>query len=236
MSKKYGEKNYRQYAETTLIPNYFEGLNLDQIQWRVLNAQQLYEFLISNYTHNIEGEMEFVGNVSEYNEDYYENCPLGMKYLPFESPEIREIKNFMYGGFYPDSSNYLIATVHNKIGKETIIAALTYRYDRKIYSDQIVPTTLIDVVEVNSLLPVPGIYEKMANIFTKIVDKNNHVVMILLRECLSAYECERDIQIFNIIKNTAQANGFPKLVMLADYENDEELKSVICPQSQTSKR
>jgi len=141
------------------INNYIKNINLDEIEWIMLNATELDAFLEDNYLDKEEWEY-----VHDENANSLYPTLLGMNYLNINSP----INDKEY--------SFLLGIVNNNIGKKTIVAATIYLDEYFIFTDQERPVTYISTMEVNSFFRKRGIFKKMCEILINFVNPNQHIV------------------------------------------------------------
>ena len=125
---------------------YTWGINLKNIEWIVLNSEELHKFYDDNYL-----------DYDAWNyatDDILNHKPVGMHYLSFsqEGPDIK----------------YLLGICNNKIGKKTIVACVSYVENYKLYTNQTVPLTYLCTAEVNKYFRKRGLSKIMFNEFAKV--------------------------------------------------------------------
>ena len=238
-------KSYKEYVESTLLPNYMEGLDLEKIEWLILNDNQLNSFLRENYICNDNGEVVsyyyndvkedeciFVGNIDESKNMDCNDIALGMKNIKLTSSEYNP-----YYGEITNSSKYLIGIVNNNIGKKTIVAQLNYRenFEGKTYANQI-PYTKVYTAEINSYCEQEDITKKMMNVFVNIVDKDSPIIMEHCDDYADESEIDKNVKLFSILKQSAEEQGFSKTVFLNSCYDIDRFKEVVCPIKTTNKQ
>lgn len=140
MNKK--EKWYKQYIE---------GIDLNNIEWKVMTSSELYSFYKKNY-------MDLRGCfVSEEN-----NVPYGMYYLSFTRMNYDDL--------------YFVGLCKNKKGKKTIICAIHYVDNYMLFKSQRMPITYIETIEVNKYFRNMGLLSKMIHNFSFVLNPNQHIL------------------------------------------------------------
>lgn len=164
-----------------LIKDYIDGVNLSNIEYQSLTANELYDFLNDNY-------IDKNGFVSS---DDSPSKPIGFEYLDYS------LLNF-------SNAKYLIGYVQNNIGKKTIVSYLKY-YDNYLFDkEQQIPLTYILTIEVNEYLRRKGLFKQLIKESINHIDINNPVITTI--ESDLGYK----IGIVEIIKKIYYENGFNK--------------------------
>ena len=183
--------------------DYTLGVNLNKIEWIVLNPEELQKFYYDNY-------LDF--DLWNYaTDDIINHKPVGMHYLSFSQEG-------------PDKK-YLLGICDNKIGKKTIVACVSYVENYKIYTNQTVPLTYLCTAEVNKYFRKKGLTRVMFNEFAKVIKPNQH--FLSTPESESGHRCH----IFNILKECLINSGFDKSISLYDLDFDiysEDYRNMIC--------
>ncbi|MBQ8892205.1 MAG: hypothetical protein IJ068_05060 [Bacilli bacterium] len=178
--------------------DYIDNVDISNVLWLKLNAQELDEFYRKNYF-----DEELFQSVATSHSYYH--SPLGLYYLSLENSS--SLYNY----------SYLIGVVDNNIGKKTIVAAMTYLENYKLLVDQKVPLTYISTVEVNSYFQKMGLFKRMCEEVTKYINFNQHI--LTSHESITGEK----IHAFEIFKNILIKNGFKKCIWLNSYLNNEHL-------------
>lgn len=233
---KYENKVYQEYVKNNLIPEYIEGADLSQIEWKVLSEEELRNLISENYIGEMDNRKIFFGNVDKTKFEDHDGVPLGMQHLNYYG--LCDLNPNPFDFFYsPDSivRTYLIGTSNNKVGKKTIVAAIDYQTEStNIYSDQQLPVTKISLAEVNTFFESPVIYQNMFDAFVDIANKEQPIVMIQMDKDINEDMYEKDSRVFEILKQTAEAKGFPSPVLITDLANDNEVRNLLCSTEKTT--
>ncbi len=182
---------------------YTWGINLKNIEWIVLNSEELHKFYDDNY-------LDF--DAWNYaTDDILNHKPVGMHYLSFSQEG-------------PDKK-YLLGICNNKIGKKTIVACVSYVENYKLYTNQTVPLTYLCTAEVNKYFRKRGLSKIMFNEFAKVIKPNQHL--------LSTPESEQGhvCHVFDTLKECLINSGFDKTITLYDLYfdvHDQEYRNLIC--------
>lgn len=182
---------------------YTWGINLNKIEWIVLDPDELQKFYYDNY-------LDF-DTWNFATDDLLHRKPVGMHYLSFsqEGPDKR----------------YLLGVCDNKIGKKTIIACVSYVENYKLYINQSVPFTYLCTAEVNKYFRRKGLTRVMFNEFAKVIKPSQH--LLSTPESEAGHRCH----IFEILKDCLIKSGFEKSITLCDLDfdvYDEEFRNMIC--------
>ncbi len=196
------------------INNYIKNINLDEIEWIMLNAAELDAFLEDNYLDKEEWEY-----VHDENANSLYPTLLGMHYLNINSP----INDKEY--------SFLLGIVDNNIGKKTIVAATIYLDEHLIFTDQDRPVTYISTMEVNSFFRKRGIFKKMCEMLINFVNPNQHIVTTKQTEM--GLMCKT----FDTLQRTLISNGFINSI----FEDNNgmihsELHDIICSKRKLLKK
>ena len=171
------------------VDEYIKNIDINNIEWKSLNAIELYNFFQENYLDK---------NLCEYVHDNTKSLylqPLGMHYLTFDSPVNEQDYNFFLG------------LVNNSINKKTIVGAIIYSNTYYLFSDQTIPYTYILSVEINYYFRNMGLFKIMSDNFYNYVNPNQHI--LTTKESELGKQC-RALEIFKeIFKN----KGFNNLIL-----------------------
>ena len=172
--------------------DYIEDVDLNNIQWIKLNAEELKAFIDDNYLDKEKWEY-----VLDENHDMFNTILLGMTFLTLQSP-----LNDQHHAF-------LLGVVDNNIGKKTIVVATRY-LDRFISFAGNQPLTYLSTVEVNSYFRNKGIYKKMCEVFSSMINPNQDILVTGPTEMGSNYN------VISTLKGILDANGFAKTLYVYD--------------------
>lgn len=185
------------------IREYTLFVNLNNIEWIVLNPNELQKFYYDNYL-----DYDLWNFVTD---DIVSHKPIGMHYLSYSQEG-------------PDKK-YLLGICDNKIGKKTIVACTSYVENYKIYTNQSVPLTYLCTAEVNKYFRRKGLTRVMFNEFAKVIKPSQH--FLSTPESEAGHRCH----IFEILKDCLIKSGFEKSITLYDLDfdvYDEEFRNMIC--------
>ena len=133
--------------------DYIMNINLDNITWIKLNSHELVTFLKDNY---------YDINKSSYVHDIDKFQPYGMTYLTFDE---------LYG------MKYILGIVKNNINKYTIVAAICYNEDYKMFSDQHEYITYFSTIETNIHFRNMGIASKLIRESYNFINHNQNILI-----------------------------------------------------------
>ena len=118
--------------------DYIDGINIQQIEYLILNEEALKHFIVDNYFDD-----ESCSFVSRQLDHYR---PIGLKYLMFNN----EVKNDPY----TQNKRYLLGVCVNNKGTKTIVSVIKF-IDGFIFSeDYTTPFTFFASVEVKQFLDI----------------------------------------------------------------------------------
>lgn len=183
--------------------DYTWGINLNKIQWMVLNPEELQQFYYDNYL-----DRDLWNFATD---DLINHKPVGMHYLSFSQEG-------------PDKK-YLLGICDNKIGKKTIVACVSYVENYKLYTNQCVPLTYLCTAEINKYFRRKGLTRVMFNEFAKVIKTNQH--LLSTPESEAGHRCH----IFDILKECLIKSGFNKSISLYDLDFNiysEDYRNMIC--------
>ena len=137
--------------------NYIEGIDISNIKYINLTNDELMNFYIENYYDNkniiIAGIYDDSKNIIN---------PIGMYYLNFEN---------MPG------MKYILGIVNNNINKKTIVSALVYCDEYKMFSNQKGYITYLSTVETNKYFRNRGLYRDLINNSFKFINPNQNILI-----------------------------------------------------------
>lgn len=140
-----------------IYKNYIEGIDLSKISYINLNNDELMRFYIDNYYDSNSGLL-----AESYDDSLGLNCPIGMYYLNFES---------MPG------MKYVLGTVDNNINKKTIVSALIYCDEYKMFSNQRDFITYLSTVETNTYFRNRGLYYDLISSSFRFIKPNQNILI-----------------------------------------------------------
>ena len=188
------------------INEYTCDINLNNIEWVVMNCYDLQEFYNNNYF-----DYSVYSCVSD---EPIENKPLGMHYLPFSKESV--------------DMKYLLGLCKNSIEKKTIIACISYVENYILFNNQSVPLTYLCTCEINKYFRNKGLSKIMFDEFAKVIKPNQH--FISTPESLYGGFCN----VFKNLKSSLIRSGFEKSITLKDENTDlfcEEYRDLICSEN-----
>ena len=170
------------------INNYISGLNIDSIDWVILDNLELQKFYDENYLDKT--------NWKYVTDDLLFKKPIGMHYLSFDTdtPNIK----------------FFLGICNNIIGKKTIVACIAYTDNYKLFKDQSIPITYLYTCEVNRHFRKRNISKKMFDEFAKVVNTNQHVIVSSQSEF--GKSCHTHKNLYDSLIN----NDFNKNITLKD--------------------
>lgn len=171
------------------IKDYIEGIELDQVKWVNLNAEEFGDFLEKNYYDD-----EIWSYVLDESADGVYPIILGMRYLNLNHPQDNEVNDY----------KFLLGIVNNKVGKKTIVGATTYIDDYYMFQDQKKPVTYIASAEVNSYFREKGIFKKMCEELLSHINPEQHIVTS------QQSEMGKQCKAFDVFKEILESKGFQK--------------------------
>lgn len=188
------------------INNYIKDVNLDNIEWVVLNSNEMNNFFKNNYF-----DMSVWEYVYDENSNFLYPTPLGMHYLNYDNPSNNKEYSFLLG------------IVDNNIEKKTIVAATMYLDKYFMFSDQKHPATYISTMEVNSYFRNRGLYKKMCEALINFINREQHIIITKQSDMGKQY---------NVLENFKKcliSKGF-KNYILEDNNGliNSELHDIIC--------
>ena len=195
------------------INEYINNIDLNNIEWICLNANELNMFFDINYL-----DKELWQYVLDTKASKLFPTPLGMYYLNFNSP-INEKKY-----------KFLLGIVNNNINKKTIVSSIIYLDKYYLFNDQKEALTYISTVETNKYLQHLGIYKMMCKALYNYINHNQHILTTKESELGKIYHT------FNILKNTLKELGFQKN-LFEDNNSicNQELYNLICSKEKVLK-
>lgn len=195
------------------INEYIKDLNLNNIEWICLNAQELNIFFDNNYL-----DKELWKYVLDTNASKLFQNPLGMYYLSFNSP-INEKKY-----------KFLLGIVNNNINKKTIVSSIIYLDKYYLFNNQKEPLTYISTVETNKYLQNLGIYKKMCKALYNYINHNQHILTT------KESELGKICHTFDILKTTLINQGFKKNIFEDNNSIcNQELYNLLCSKEKVLK-
>ena len=169
--------------------DYIENVNNENITWINLTKKELIEFFKENY---------YDDKYQKYvTEDAEGIIPLGMYYLTIEPLE----------GF-----KHILGISKNNKGTNTIIGAICYIDDYKLFSDQNKYITYFSTIEVNSYFRNQGISKKLIKASYDFVKHDQHILISDLSTM------GRACDMLNLTKDIYYRLGF-NMDMRSDIEN-----------------
>jgi len=162
--------------------NYIEGINLDEIEWKKLNYNELIKFYYHNY---FDDEYNSFVMTRNRNNQF---LPFGMMYLTMDPDNIHD--------------EYIVGLAKNKAGLQTIVACFTYISQYRLINDKYKMITYIRSVEVNEYFQNRGIFIKMLSCILDFINKHQDIVVAMERDMGPI------IHITNQMKNYLMKNGF----------------------------
>lgn len=159
--------------------NYIEGANIDDIRYLNLSDVELKEFYQENgyipkdgyFTLADDGTFGWV-------------APRGMHYLSFDN---------MYG------MKYIVGVANNSANKMTIISALSFMDDYKLFTDQVKYITYFSTVETNVYFRNMGLFKDLIkNSYGFINPKQN---ILISSESVMGRRCNVHRNIVDIYRN-----------------------------------
>ena len=190
---------------------YTWGIDLSKIEWVVMDTYHLMDFFDKNYL-----------DYKTWNyatDDLLDQKPVGMHYLSFrkESPDMR----------------YLLGICPNMIGKNTIIACVSYIENYKLFTNQSVPLTYLCTCEVNKHFRNRGISKIMFDEFAKVINPNQH--FIATPQSLDGGFCH----VHDNLRKSLINSGFEKSITLKDEMTNlfsPEFREMICGEEMQLKK
>lgn len=175
--------------------NYVEGVNLENIEWKRFNYNDLIRFFYQSY---YDEDYEAFVMTRDENNNF---LPYGMTYLSFTKLN--------------QSDEYLIGLVGNKQGLKTIACCIIFKSKYLVEHDSIKPVTYIDTVETNKFFQNRGLFTKMVRNLPQFIDTDQDI-LITPEEGMG-----RVIGVNSIIKRVLIEQGFAGDIR-SEYEIDEE--------------
>ena len=151
--------------------NYIENIKIENIEYINLTNEELMKFYIDNY---YDCESDTLAQI--YDDSIGLNCPIGMYYLNFES---------MPG------MKYILGIVDNNINKKTIISALVYCDEYKMFSNQKKYITYLSTVETNMYFRNMGLYYSLISNSFQFINHNQNILISEISnmgKCCHVYE------------------------------------------------
>ena len=162
--------------------NYIDNIDLNGIEYLNINDDELKVFYKEN------GYIPKDGNfILSDDGSYGWVSPRGMHYLQF---------NYMPG------MKYVIGTCKNNINKNTIISALAYIDDYKLFNEQEKFITYFSTLETNIYFRGMGLFKNLVKNSYSFINPNQHI--LISGESIMGKRCHVYRNIRNIYKN----NGF----------------------------
>jgi len=156
----------------TWLNDYIVTIEKESIKWQVLSFDELQEFFKNNYYDNTSNEF-----VYWYESD--DRLPIGMYFLTYPKRK-RDIK-------------YFVGTIKNNLNKETIIGCISYNDDCQI-GENCDLVTSIEGVEINYFYRGQGLLKKLISEFSKVVDKNQNILVTNETPMGKKYQVMRHLQ------------------------------------------
>ena len=181
---------------------YIDGVDLDDIEYLNLTADELNKFFDENYI-----DETIWGYVSDQK---LTTKPIGLVYLDYQ---LFNLKNP-----FEKEKKYLIGVVKNKKGKKTIVSVFKYCNNYFFFKDQKIPLTYLLSVEVNSFFREKGLFNKI------VLESLNHIniehpVIITIESEMGAR-----IGTINKIKNIYYSHGFDRDIRCVNEYDDEYIE------------
>ena len=192
------QTNYEKYNKW--YNNYIEGVNLEEIEWRKFNFNELISFLHRNY---YDEEYESFVMVRDENNNF---SPIGMTYLTFNKLDARD--------------EYLLGLVKNKKGSKTIVACMIFKSKCILEFDSIKPVTYIETVETNKYFQCNGLFTQMINELPNFID-NSQNILITPDEGVG-----KEVEVNERIKTILLAKGLTEDIRSKDEIDEEYLTSL----------
>lgn len=181
--------------------NYIEGIDLNNIKYINLTNDELMKFYIENYYDSKNGVL-----AETYDDSLGLNSPIGMYFLNFES---------MPG------MKYVLGVVNNNINKKTIVSALVYCDEYKMFSNQKDYITYLSTVETNLYFRNKGLYHDLISNSFKFINPNQNILISEISNM--GKECHVYNSFIQIFRN----KGF---MMSINNESDEFNKDLYSEQ------
>lgn len=147
--------NYEKYNKW--YNNYIEGVNLEEVEWKKFNFEQLMRFLHQNY---YDEDYESFVMVRDKNNNF---LPIGMTYLSFDNLNTRD--------------EYLLGLVKNKKGTKTIVASMIFKSKCLLEYDSIKPVTYIETIETNRYFHFNGLFTQMIRVLPQFIDNDQNIII-----------------------------------------------------------
>ena len=170
--------------------DYIDNIEFKKLEWVKLNCDEMDKFLRNNYY-----DEELYCYVIDMNESDVYPVIFGMHYLCID-PE-----------FIGKDYSYFLGIATNKIGKKTIVCAITYLEEYFAFYGQKIPLTYISTVEVNRFFRNLGLSKLMFENFFKIVNFEQHI--LISEQSKMGTRCN----VFNNFTKIALSNNFPNFIL-----------------------
>ena len=191
------------------IKDYIDDVDLNNVEWIILSAEELNNFFDENYLDKKEWEY-----VHDFNASSLYLKPIGMHYLNYSCP----INN--------KDNKFLLGIVNNNIGKKTIVGATMYLDNYYIFTNQEKALTYISTMEVNKYFRNMGLYKRMCEALYNFVKKDQHIITTMESEM--GLKCRVD----DILKQIFYAKGFENYFIKDDsLISNSKLYDLICGNS-----
>ena len=192
--------------------DYIQNINLENIEWVKLKADELRQFFKDNYL-----DKDICTYVLDAKNNSLCPTPLGMHYLNINCPSNLNKYNFLLG------------IVDNNIKKKTIVACLIYLDKYFLFTDQIEPLTYFSTVEVNSYFRNLGIYRKLCKALFNFINQEQSILISQQSEL--GIKCKT----YETLKSTANDIGFTKYILEDNYKFNE-FRDLLCQDSKVLKK
>lgn len=136
---------------------YIEGIDINNIKYINILSSELKDFYFNNGYDISSGNIIISDDAS-----FSWTTPRGMHYLQFDN---------MPG------MKYILGIVNNNINKKTIISALVYCDDYKIFSNQVDFITYLSTVETNMYFRNKGLYHDLIVNSFKFINQSQNILI-----------------------------------------------------------
>ena len=175
--------------------NYIDGIDINKIKYVCISDEELKSFYKEN------GYVARKGSFIKSDDGTYEwIAPRGMHYLQF---------NKMMG------MKYIIGIVNNNINRDTIISALAYVDDYKLFTEQDKFITYFSTVETNVYFRGMGLFKELILNSYDFINHNQHI--LISGESIMGKKCN----FYRSINDIYREKGF-KMDIRSDTDNFDE--------------
>ena len=186
------------------LNEYIKDVDLNKKEYSCLNKDEMVDFIKENYYDEI--TKRFVTGYSDIS-------LIGLQYIDYS------ILYYEYDRIN-DYLRFLICTVPNNKEKNTVISAIRYYDEFKIYENQKEPLTYLEYVETSTFFRNKGLYKEIVKELVKHIDPNRKVLTtaesIIGQRCKTynlLYETLRENNFNNDIRSEAEINKEYKLLL-----------------------